>query len=138
MTEQSRKDDEDPDDGADRRTDFDIEAIVEALRVLHDQAYHAYLPLVEDICSRDASEGEVDHLLDHMVVFAGEDRMLALFKRVCRRYLHRYPEAVVFYIHLWRDMYDEEYAEAQSSERQPESDGTLASPTAMRQNPRKD
>lgn len=91
----------------------DIREIVNAFGGLYDMAYDAYLPLVEDICSRDASENEVEYLLDYLLNFAGEDRLLALYKRVCRNYFYRYPDMVAAHIYLWRDMYDDDYEEQQ-------------------------
>lgn len=37
--------------------------IVNAISDIHDRAMSEYLPLVEDICSRKATEDDVDHLL---------------------------------------------------------------------------
>lgn len=89
----------------------DIKDIVDAFSGLYDMAYVAYLPLVEDICSRDASEHEVEHLFDYLLDFAREDRMLALYKRVCRRYFRQYPSMIADHVYMWRDMYDEDYEE---------------------------
>ncbi len=90
-----------------------IEGFVDAFKGLYDMAYAAYLPLVEDICSRDASEYEVEHLLDYLLAFAGENRMLVLYKQVCRRYFRQYPTMIADHIYMWRDMYDEDYEEQQ-------------------------
>ena len=90
-----------------------IKAIAESLRNLYDMAYDAYLPLVDDICSREASESEVGHLLDYLFDFAGEDRMLLLYKRVCRKYFYQYPKTVANHIYMWRDWYDADYEEQQ-------------------------
>lgn len=87
----------------------DAKAIAEQLRQLYEQAYREYAPAVEDICSRNASEHEVDLFLDYLLDFAGEDRMLGLYKRVCRRYFHRYPEVVADHVYAWRDLYDDEW-----------------------------
>ena len=87
----------------------DIKGIVESFRGLYDMAYDAYLPLVDEICSRKSSESEVEHLLDYLLDFAGEERMLVLYKRVCRKYFYQYPAMVTNHIYMWRDMYDEEY-----------------------------
>ena len=87
----------------------DIKGIVETLRSLYDMAYNAYLPLVDDICSREASESEVEHLLDYLLDFAGEERMLLLYKRICRKYFYQYPVMVANHIYMWRDMYDEDH-----------------------------
>ena len=87
----------------------DFKGIVRSIRALYDMAYDAYLLLVDDICSRESSENEVEHLLDHLLDFAGEGRMLLLYKRVCRKYFYQYPVMVADHIHMWRDLYDEEF-----------------------------
>ena len=50
-----------------------------------------YLPLVEDVCSRTVSEDELSHLLDYLLDFACDEKMLGLYKRVCRKYLIYIP-----------------------------------------------
>lgn len=87
----------------------DVKDIVESFRSLYDMAYDAYLPLVDDICSRESPENEVEYLLDCLLDFAGEERMLLPYKRVCREYFYQYPEMVANHIYMWRDMYDKEY-----------------------------
>lgn len=47
-------------------------------------------------------------MYSHVDGFCSVFRLLALFKRVCRKYLNRYPEAVVDHINMWREIYDEE------------------------------
>ncbi|MGN0410318.1 MAG: hypothetical protein ACI4E3_07955 [Candidatus Fimousia sp.] len=43
---------------------------VERINQLNQRAYAAHLPLVENICSREASEDELSHLLDYLLDFA--------------------------------------------------------------------
>ena len=45
-------------------------------------------------------------MLDYLLMFAGDDRMLALYKRVCRAYWQTYPESIAFYIMEYRKEYD--------------------------------
>ena len=85
-----------------------LEPLIQQLNVLNDQAVAAYAPLVDDICSRKATEKEVDWLLTWMLDFAGNERMLELYKRVCRAYWQTYPETIVFYIMEYRRWYDPE------------------------------
>ena len=82
--------------------------MAKALSELQDRAVEAYRPLVDDICNRKAKEGEVDHLLTWMFDFVGNEKMLLLFKKVCRTYLYTYPEVVGFYIMEYRKEYDRE------------------------------
>ena len=85
-----------------------LEPLIQQLNGLNDQAVAAYAPLVDDICSRKATEKEVDWLLTWMLDFAGNERMLKLYKRVCRAYWQIYPETIAFYIMEYRKWYDPE------------------------------
>lgn len=86
----------------------EILEMAKALSNLQDRAVEAYRPLVDDICSRKATEDEVDNLLTWMFDFVGNEKMLVLFKKVCRTYLYTYPEVVGFYIMEYRKEYDRE------------------------------
>jgi hypothetical protein len=86
----------------------ELEPLIQQLNGLNDQAVTAYAPLVDDICSRKATEKEVDWLLTWMLDFAGNERMLKLYKRVCRAYWQIYTETIAFYIMEYRKWYDPE------------------------------
>lgn len=86
----------------------DIMKLAEALDDMYNRAVVAYTPIVDDICYRNASEKEVDNLLTWMFDFVGYERMLLLFKKVCRKYFYIYPEVVGFYILEYRKVYDGE------------------------------
>ncbi len=66
--------------------DEKIYQIAEQIVQLHQKAYEVYLPLVEDVCSREASEDELSHILDCLLDFACNEKILKLYKMVCRRY----------------------------------------------------
>ncbi len=80
--------------------DENIYRIAEQIVQLHQKVYEVYLPLVEDVCSRTVSEDELSHLLD----FACDEKMLGLYKRVCRKYLDVYPGCIREYIEAYREM----------------------------------
>lgn len=82
--------------------------IAEQIVQLHQKAYAVYLPLVEDVCSRIVPEDELSHLLDYLLDFACEEKMLGLYKKVCRRYLYVYPDCIKFYVKAYREMWGEE------------------------------
>lgn len=67
-----------------------------------------YTPLVNDLCTRNASENDVEVMLDRLFDFCSNDRILALFKQVCRCYWYRYPSCIYFYIMEYRKCYDPE------------------------------
>ncbi len=51
---------------------------------------------------------ERSHLFDHLLDFAYDEKILNLYKRVCRRYLYIYPNCVKFYIEEYREMWEDE------------------------------
>ena len=83
----------------------------ERLRSLYDEAYVIYKNLPIDICNKDAELEEVEFLLDRMLDFCGDDRILELFKQVCRKYYKTYPEAIAFQIRSYREYYDSDNEE---------------------------
>ena len=88
--------------------DEKIYQIAEQIVQLHQKTYKIYLPLVEGVCNRTASEDELSHLLDYLLDFACDEKMLGLYKKVCRRYLYVYPDCIKFYIEAYRAMWGEE------------------------------
>lgn len=72
---------------------------------LYQEAYETYLSLVDNVCNRKVSEDELSHLLDNLLDFACEEKILVLFKRVCRRYFYVYPSCIKLYIKVYREMW---------------------------------
>ena len=72
--------------------------IVEQMKSINNYALKAYTPFVNDLCNRNASENDVELMLDRLFDFCGDDRILVLFKQVCKYYWHRYPSCISFYI----------------------------------------
>ena len=87
--------------------DEKIYQITEQIVQLHRKAYEIYLPLVEDVCSRIVSEDELSHLLDYVLDFACDEKILWLYKKVCRKYLYVYPRCIKFYIEVYREMWED-------------------------------
>ena len=82
-----------------------IYQIAEQIVEIHQKAYEVYLPLVEDVCSRTVSEAELSHLLDYLLGFAYDEKILVLYKKVCRRYLYSYPGCIKFYVEAYRELW---------------------------------
>ena len=94
-------------DNMEQAVNDEFKKIVCMITELDVLAYATYKPIVEEICARTASESEVEHLLDYMVGMCTSDRMLELFKRICRKYIYLYPEMVTSEIYTYKDMYEE-------------------------------
>ncbi|MDO5432924.1 hypothetical protein [Eubacterium sp.] len=81
--------------------------IAEQINQLHKKAYDTCLPLANDICRREVSEKELSYLLDYLLNFACDDKILGLYKNVCRRYVYTYPSCIKSYIEAYRDMWED-------------------------------
>ena len=88
--------------------DENICRFAERIVQLHQKAYEVYLPLVEDVCSRTVSEDELSHLLDYLLDFVCDEKILVLYKWVCRKYLDVYPGCIRNYIEAYREMWEDE------------------------------
>ena len=95
--------------------DEKIYQIAEQITQLHQKAYDVYLPLVEDVYSRIVSEDELTHLLDYLLDFACDKKILEMYKTVCRRYLYVYSDCIKFYIEAYREMWGDEDENAKLS-----------------------
>ena len=85
-----------------------IYQFAEKISKLFQEAHDAYLPLVEDVCCREVSENKLSHLLDCLLDFACDTKILKLYKSVCRRYLCIYPSCNKFYFEAYREMWEDE------------------------------
>lgn len=88
--------------------DENIFQIAGKIAQLYQKAYETYLPLVDDVCNRKVSEDELSHLLDYLLDFACDEKILGLFKRVCKRYFYVYSSCIKFYIEAYREMWKDE------------------------------
>ena len=88
--------------------DENICRFAERIVQLHQKAYEVYLPLVEDVCSRTVSEDELSHLLDYLLDFACDEKILGLYKWVCRKYMDEYHGCISNYIEAYREMWEDE------------------------------
>jgi hypothetical protein len=89
-----------------------IGAIIEGTKGLTQQAVKQYSVEVESIIrERDRNPQRIEHCLDGMLGFCFGDGMLLLYKRLCRYYFSINPEATVFYINSYREMWDDQESE---------------------------
>lgn len=53
------------------------------------------------------SSSRIENLLDRMLDFGFDEGTLRLYKKLCRYYLVINPRATAFYVHAYRDMWEE-------------------------------
>lgn len=83
------------------------------------QVYDSYKDEVDHIIiSQSRDQNRIDHALDGLLNFAFDDKVLVLFKKLCRYNFTFDPQTTTSYIYSYRDMWDEEYQEAQEAEKQ--------------------
>lgn len=92
-----------------------IYQFAEQIVQLNQKAYEIYLPLVENVCSREVSEDVLFRFMDYLLDFAYDEKILELYKRGCIRYLYTYPNCIKFYIEAYRDMWQDEEKELENN-----------------------
>lgn len=86
----------------------DVSVIAQRLKELHNDAVIVYTPQVQELCAKKATQNEVERMLDWLLMYAGDERMLKLYKQVCRAYWKIYPKTIAYYIMAYRKEYDRE------------------------------
>ena len=86
-----------------------VKELAKGLMQIRERATIEYTPLVEKLCARKhVTSNEVGRMLDYLFEFADDERILLLYKKVCRRFVYEYPETISFYIMEYRKEYDRE------------------------------
>jgi hypothetical protein len=49
---------------------------------------------MDSLSGQLTSPNEIEHILDHMLDYCYDAEMLSLYKRICRRLIHKQPELV--------------------------------------------
>ena len=81
--------------------------IAKALSNLEKEAYYEYIGPVERLCDNlDATENDVGLMLDYLLSFCGNSKVLGLYKKVCRTFYEKYPECISDYIMYYMEDYE--------------------------------
>ncbi len=71
------------------------------------KAVGIYSKEVENIIERKTKDQQtIERCLDGMLDFCGDEKMLALFKKLCRYYLAINETAVIEYVNIYRELWD--------------------------------
>ena len=84
-----------------------IKELAKGLMQIRERAAIEYAPIVEELCARrHATANEVGRMLDYLFEFADDERILLMYKQVCRRFVYEYPDTISYYIMEYRKEYD--------------------------------
>jgi len=87
----------------------EIRQLAKRINELASEAAMVYLPEVDDIIlSKCKDKHRIETLLDGILGICWDKTMLGLFKKLCKYYYDIDPRATVEYVHIYRDMWDEE------------------------------
>lgn len=87
----------------------EIKKLIEGRNSLAERALEVYKPLVAEIIdSKTKDVNKICLTLDYMLDFCFDDKMLLLYRRLCRYLLDIDQEATASYVDAFRDMWDEE------------------------------
>jgi len=94
----------------------EIVDIVGKIHVLQQEAVRQTLALYETeveqiILTKSIDRQRIERALDQLLEVAFDDKVLVLFKRLCRYYYFINAEAVAFYVHSYREMWDQAFEE---------------------------
>ena len=85
----------------------DIKAIVKQFSNLANEALKVYTPIVNEIIEKqNQDENHIQRTLDYLLDFCFDEKMLTLYRRLCRYYWDINPHATANYIDYYREMYD--------------------------------
>ena len=88
--------------------DKSLSKLAKKVQDLTTQAYAEYKPRVEDIiANKRTNQKEIEWLLSQMLDFCSENKVLILYKTLCRYYWDINPEATADYIRYYREMWEE-------------------------------
>lgn len=86
-----------------------IGVLARNIQQLAREALHQYGIEVRAILKAQTRDSRrIERCLDGMLDFCFDDGMLVLYKKLCRYYFDIDPEAVVSYVHAYREMWDEQ------------------------------
>ena len=85
----------------------DIRNIAKELQVIYAKAESSYEPIVNDIIRTNSKdENEIERVLDFMLDFADNEKILAFFKKLCRYYYGLNPRAATDYVRIYKELYE--------------------------------
>ena len=86
--------------------------LAESIQKNTQEAFEIYEVQVDRIYrNKVKDEKEIEQILDHLVSYCFDDKMLLLYKKLCRYFYEINPRATFEHINIYREMWDEESEE---------------------------
>lgn len=86
-----------------------VAELVKLINQLSSDAYLIYEPQVNEIIlSKCKDINHIERTLDYMLEFCSNEEMLLLYKKLCRYLYFIDPESAIFYVHSYRERWEEE------------------------------
>ena len=80
--------------------------LAESIQQKKHQAYQIYKEAVDRIYADNVQNAtEIEHLLDYILTYSSDEKMLLLFKKLCRHYYKIDPIATAEYVAIYKDMW---------------------------------
>ena len=90
----------------------DFKELAESIQKNTQEAFEIYEVQVDIIYrNKVKDEKEIEQILDHLVSYCFDDKMLLLYKKLCRYFYEINPRATFEHINIYREMWDEESEE---------------------------
>ena len=83
--------------------------LAESIEQNRQQAYEIYKEGVDRIYVDNVQNvNKIERLLDYILTYCSDEKMLLLFKKLCRHYYKIDPVATAEYVAIYKDMWEED------------------------------
>lgn len=84
--------------------------LAESINKITEDAFLIYEEQVDRIYrNKVKDEKEIERVIEALLDYSYNDKMLLLFKKICRYYYEINPEVTFEYVNMYRDLWDDEY-----------------------------
>ncbi len=91
--------------------------LAESINKITEDAYLIYEPQVDRIYrNKVKDEKEIERVLEALLDYSYDDKMLLLFKKLCQYYYKINPTVTYEYVMIYRDLWDNEYLDKNEEE----------------------
>lgn len=91
--------------------------LAESIQKITEEAFIIYETKVDRICrNKVKGEKEIERIIEVLLDYCYDDKMLLLFKKICRYYYEINPSVTYEYIMIYRDLWDDEYLDKNQEE----------------------